>query len=256
MNMRTGKRKRRMADKEPHPTKHATNPPDQKQHGPGNPNVESSGSRREIHTPESPAKKAKRGGDEKHALDYATAVFAFIAATATGAAAIFTGLQAWTAKDTETKQLRAYLLPVIDRESIDLDQNPLEWTYILKNFGQTPACHVRTSGQLAVEIPAWGLGEKPDVINHWGIEPNYCLGPQQEYRVLLKFSYTRPASLSDNEKDLIKWGAALYLFSHGTIYYDDIFGQPHVTDIRTFFGGNVAMRTGKMDWAPVGNGTH
>jgi len=42
-------------------------------------------------------------------------VFTFIAA----AAAVFTGRQAWVAKDTETRQLRAYVL--VDESAINID---------------------------------------------------------------------------------------------------------------------------------------
>jgi hypothetical protein len=40
------------------------------------------------------------------------------------------------------------------------------------------------------------------------------------------------------------------LFAHGTIYYDDIFDDPHVTDFRTEFSG---AKSGTMDWSPEGN---
>jgi hypothetical protein len=177
-----------MANQQPNSTNDASNPPDKKQQSPGDPSSESTGSRREIHAPETQAKNGKCGANNKHALDYATAIFAFIAAVATGAAAIFTGWQAWVANDTEHRQLRAYIHPVIDRESVDLDQSPMKWTYILKNFGQTPACHVRTSGRLFVGPLAFAVDKKPEVINHYGTEPRYCLAPQEEHRITLYFS--------------------------------------------------------------------
>ena len=160
-------------------------------------------------------------------------------------------------KDAEHRQLRAYLHPVIDIELVDLDKNPMEWTYVLKNFGLTPACHVRTSGQLYVGPRDFAMVKKPEVINHSGAEPNYCVAPQEGHRITLYFSINHPARfLSDDEKDRIKWGAAEMLFSHGTIYYDDVFGDPYVTDFRTYFGGNESMQSGKMDWTPEGNDTH
>jgi hypothetical protein len=157
-------------------------------------------------------------------------------------------------KDTEHHQLRAYLHPVIDRSDVDINKNPLEWKYVLKNFGATPACHVRTSGQIFPGPIEYGLGKKPDVINHWGIEPKYCIAPQEEHTITLHMSPgNNSPALTGDQKELIKWGVTLLLYAHGSIYYDDIFGAPHVTDFRTYFGGNETLSSGKMDWSPEGN---
>lgn len=200
--------------------------------------------------PQSPAQQSSAHKREHSWLEKFAVAFA---ALAFGASA----WQGWVARDTEKRQFRAYIHPVIDRESVDLNQSPMKWTYILKNFGQTPACHVRTSGRLFVGPLAFAVSKKPEVINHYGTEPSYCLAPQEEHRITLYFSLNHTErALSAAEKDSIKWGAAELLFSHGTIYYDDIFDQPHITDFMTFFGGFETVRDGKMDWTPEGNGVH
>ncbi len=194
----------------------------------------------------------------KHWLDYATAFLVLLAAATGIAAAGFSAWQAWIARDNEHRQLRAYLHPVIDEDEgdkVDLEKNPMEWTFSIKNFGQTPACHVRSSGQLFAGAPAFGLMPKPEHINQWGVEPKYCIAPQEKHRItfqLSRFSHSTVA-LSQQDKDQIRWGFLKLLYAHGTILYDDIWGAAHVTNFRTAFGGGDSMRSGKMDWALEGN---
>jgi hypothetical protein len=256
MNRRIGQRKRGVikANQKPDTAKDTRNIAEQEQRRTDQPAPQAALSRPPIDQPKPSRKQTQSDQNEKHWLDYAIGAFAFLAGIGGISAAIFSGWQAWIASDNEHRYLRAYLHPIIDDEPVDLDKDPIEWTYWLKNYGLTPACHVRTSGQLFPSTLDFALDKKPDLINHYGTEPSYCVAPQEKHRIVLYLSINHPdRKLSDSEKDMIKWGAALQLFAHGTIYYDDVWNDPHVTDYRTQFGGNLAMRTGKMDWSPEGN---
>jgi hypothetical protein len=155
MNRRTGKRKRRMADQEPQPTKHTSNPADEKQQGTGNPSSESARPRSEKHAPESAAKNSKPNAGNKHWLEYLTAGLAFIAAIGGIAAAVAGGYQGWVARNAEQRQLRAYVGidkielindPSIQNGSIAEGQAgyvfPDYLTVTMKNFGVTTAFYV------------------------------------------------------------------------------------------------------------------
>jgi hypothetical protein len=82
--------------------------------------------------------------EPKHPLDIATFVSAVIAAGAAVLATIYTGSQASTAKDTEKRQLRAYVS--IERLGIDVSkwkESPIvKCGVVFKNAGLTPAYKV------------------------------------------------------------------------------------------------------------------
>jgi hypothetical protein len=104
------------------------------------PSAESAGSRPEIHEPKTDANRDEPGNGDKHWLDYATGVFAFIAAIGAILAAIFSGWQAWIASDTERRQLRAY---VSFSTTNPIKMTSSEVTMVIDNFGETPAKDVQ-----------------------------------------------------------------------------------------------------------------
>jgi hypothetical protein len=164
--------------------------------------------------------------------------------------------QAGVAKETERNQLRAYVLPVFGPfTQSDLSQNPLMLMYKPKNFGLTPAYHVRTSGQLMVAPFFFGFIPKPPhkmITHHGGIEQSYYLAPQGTSEIFLYLS-GHPPLLSDDEKAAIINGKDWLLYAVGTIFYDDIFGQPHTTDFRLQFGGEESIRLGGLRTSKEGN---
>jgi len=79
--------------------------------------------------------------DRKHWLDYATALFAFIAACGAIGAAVYSQRQAAIASDAEEKSLRAYVW-FDSATKISIDGGKL--TALFNNFGQTPAKQIRS----------------------------------------------------------------------------------------------------------------
>ena len=75
----------------------------------------------------------------KHWLEYLTAISALIAATAAIFAAIFSGLQASVANDTERRQLRAYVnIGSKDELSNFVENGKAHVQGVAENVGQTP----------------------------------------------------------------------------------------------------------------------
>jgi len=92
-------------------------------------------------SPETKDKCHKTEKHQKHWLDYATAWFAFVAAIGGIGAAIFGGLQGWISRDTEKRQLRAYVgVSPGDVENFGSGDQRLR--LIRKNYGGTPAYDV------------------------------------------------------------------------------------------------------------------
>src|SRR5208282_2033223 len=109
MSTRKSRRDRGSASQQPNPAETAATAPHEKQDRTASPSHKSTLPSDEKHHPE-PAKRdsmAQKG--DKHWLEYATGLFAFIAASGAILAAIFGGWQASVSSDTERRQLRAYV---------------------------------------------------------------------------------------------------------------------------------------------------
>jgi hypothetical protein len=98
-----------MTEQKPDTGNNPGEPPDQEQRGSPGPRSESAASGSNVHTPEADGKGGKAYNEDKHWLDYATGVFAFIAAIGGGIAAIAGWYQASVAKDAEKISSRAYI---------------------------------------------------------------------------------------------------------------------------------------------------
>jgi hypothetical protein len=90
---------------------------------------------------------AQPKNDEKHWLEYATFFNSLVALLIAIMAASFAWYQGWVARDTEQRQLRAYIL--VDKASVVLNGTTLRTEFDIKNFGLTPAYNlfVRTRMQ-------------------------------------------------------------------------------------------------------------
>lgn len=141
-------------------------------------------------------------------------------------AAGFTGWQAYIAKDTETRQLRAY----IAIESTDIPKieegTTLHINAIMENLGQTPAYNAGwISGINVMKYPL------PEEIGNDTCTHVMNL-PKRSKWVIAKKAFVekiRPAPFNAAEVKDIKEGKAAVYF-HGRVCYEDIFQEVHHTD--------------------------
>ena len=160
-----------------------------------------------------------------------------------------TGYQAFIAKDTAERQLRAYLSVKIEEQpDLDTPGTP-RMVLLFKNNGQTPAFHVQaqasifTAGQ---ELSATDLKDTRDFLDKLP-KSETVLFPGQEFRE----SPEAGIPVTNDQKIAISMGASV-LWVVGGITYTDAFGKPRATRFRLYMGG-VAARQHKFVWANGGN---
>jgi hypothetical protein len=237
---RRKQRKIRLPTQKPKHADNITNPPDQKEAGPSHPNYEPAPSGGEIHQPKARTKTCKAKDTDKHWLDYATGIFAFIAAIGAVAAAIF-------ASDTERRSLRAYVLAnKAQIENFGIDRL-ISGTVELKNSGLTPSYRTRTyinidavSFPRTVQFPKIKVGTAEIIISPGG-EPELTAKLEK--------------LLSKEQIDKITAGdGAIYLF--GATTYFDAFSTLHCTRFRFLVSGKLTPIEGaalKMGGTEGGN---
>jgi hypothetical protein len=209
----------------------------------------------EIHEDKAAAELLKLDRAEKDWLDYFVAFFAFIASLGAIAAALVASYQGWVARDTEKRQLRAYVfLESVKTASIDddagADQNRgLSATIIFKNFGQTPAYNVRHSSSLkCADYPPAATVFTRDREKH-PITVD-TLGPQGGAQNVIQSSEGSMSAIE--RKQLMKAQTkAIYVF--GKIDYEDAFGVRRCTSYRFMVGGDSGLLGGDMLRMDSGN---
>jgi hypothetical protein len=204
--------------------------PKDKEKSASNPSSNTSNSRPEISQPKTNANAKESSESDKHWLDYATAIFAFIAAVGAIFAAIFSGWQASVAEDTEKRQLRAYVIVKSAAFAKD-DSGKLKFGrqypggkelliyYTVSNEGVTPAYDVFR--QITVEYP---------FANRFNFD--YTDGTAAYVSKEHTFGPIITRAFSDEEvSDILKGGedgGKLLVFA-GRITYKDIFERPWPT---------------------------
>lgn len=186
--------------------------------------------------------KTKHTWLEKSAV--AIAILAFLAAAGQG----------WVARDTEKRYLRAYVNIVTDGQ-LNLDGNPVEIQWYMKNYGLTPAYHAHSVGELRILSPKMGAKSGPRPEQLTGIGPHSTsmpLPPNEKIPITLNLNDGRPPTFSDQEKTMINAGDC-FVYAFGVIYYDDIFGTPHTTEFRLEYGGANPTRLRAMRFSEKGN---
>jgi hypothetical protein len=159
---------------------------------------------------------------KKHRLDYAIFWAALVAAISTLLAAGFTGWQAWIAKDTAERQLRAYVL----FKDANLSNWP-EVIFIFHNSGQTPGYNVKSNIEVLVEDPAFEKSIVPLVPQMQG--PPIGPGSLSDVRWTMA-RVVSPAEIAD-----IQQGKRM-IFLHGRIEYDS-FGKRHYSNFCAKYSG-------------------
>jgi hypothetical protein len=192
--------------------------------------------------------KATPGG--KHRLDYATALFALIAAIGGIGAAAFSGYQGWVAHDTEERQLRPYV-------SVE----PGDWTGNL-NAAEGGTVTARPKIVISGQTPAGGLAPEWELIvfdfpvaNFIGI-PNYIVANARSNISGVPGRQPIPIdlkSLTVTKEDFAKINAGnKKMYAIGIVVYYDSFGKLRWTDF--CFGADFKQLTANtMEACPIHN---
>jgi hypothetical protein len=189
---------------------------------------------------------------EKDWLDYVVAFFAFVASLGAIAAALVASYQGWVARDTEKRQLRAYVfLESIRTAGMSEDSaRDLSATIVFKNFGQTPAYNVRHTSSLK-------FADYPPPMTVFDYDatkrpiPVDTLGPQGGARNVVRSTETDLMSGSERKQLMKAQTKAIYVF--GTISYEDAFGVKRCTSYRFMAGGDSEILDGDMLRMDSGN---
>jgi hypothetical protein len=166
-----------------------------------------------------------------------------------------TGYQAYLAKDTAERQLRAYVSVVVEKQP-DLNKpGPTDVVLLFKNTGQTPAFKVRARSIFSavkgadLNLSDDEIGAVRDAMDTMkGYES--VMFPGQEFRQSPEPETGLP--LTNDHKILIIMGA-MTLWVNGEVSYTDTFGYPHSTRFRLFLNGAAGNRYNRFIWADKGN---
>ncbi len=202
------------------------------------------------------------GPTEKNTpLEIATFVVACLGFLAAAAAAIFTGRQVSIAKDSEVRQLRAYVLVNESAIRVD-DSNNVHVRIQFKNSGMTPAFNLigwgcSIVGRFAYSASGFGVeAELPNGGRDLKFAPASVIGPG-DIKVKGSFPFcdsmpplNRP--LSGEERDRLRNGtAAIYVYGEET--YTDAFGNPRFVHYRFFTNDLFGMANGDTIDDRLGN---
>lgn len=150
-------------------------------------------------------------------------------------AARHTERQVRIAKKTAYRQMRAYLTVEGGQAGFDKD-GVLTVSPALKNVGQTPAHNVRFFADAALLTVKEADHRSFEVAKHEGLSLMTIGGSEpQLMRIPLQRDRATPAQVAD-----CLTNSPLKLFVFGQVYYNDVFGKPHVTKFCRF-----------VEWGPI-----
>lgn len=224
---------------EPKNTVSTANPPDQNQSGSHQQNTKPMDSSGNVTQANSNQASACSTNNQKHWLDYGTFVVASFAFIAAFSAAGFTAWQAWIAKDTAKRQLRAYV-SVKPVGQFNLIPNViLEQLMVIKNFGLSPAFNVREDSAIAV-LPfplTVNLNMGPPL--HGTQTSKVTIFPTEEF----PFTTISPDVLTEENIKEVLDGKRWRLYVIVKLTYDDIFRVNHFTHLCAMYGGDKPQIT-------------
>jgi hypothetical protein len=163
-----------------------------------------------------------------------------------------TGYQAYIAKDTAERQLRAYISVIVEKHPDLNAAGPPETVLLFKNVGQTPAYKVRARSIFSVLDGGTFTDDEMKAVREYidriqGFES--VMFPGQEFRQSAEPGVGLP--LTSNQKIKVSMGA-MTLWVNGEVSYTDAFGHNHFTRFRLFMNGAVGNRYNKLIWADKG----
>jgi hypothetical protein len=163
-----------------------------------------------------------------------------------------TGYQAYIAKDSAQRQLRAYVSAAVEKHP-DLDSANLpEIVIVYKNNGQTPAYMVEARVVVFVagaQLTDSDISEARTFLDKLR-KSESVLFPGQEFREASVPGIGIP--LSQDQKIAVSMGAQV-LWIIGEVNYTDAFGSLRFNHFRLFMGGVDVARFHKFFWADTGN---
>jgi hypothetical protein len=192
--------------------------------------------------------------NKKHdAFEQATLATAIVGVVILVVYTAITGYQAYIAKDTAERQLRAYVSVIVEKHPDFNGQGPIEAVLLFKNTGQTPAFKVRARSVFSVAggntLSDAEIGEIRDYMARMKGHESVMF-PGQEFR-----QSAEPGTgltLTSDQKISVSMGAATF-WVNGEVNYTDAFGYPHFTRFRLFMNGAAGFRYNKLIWAEQGN---
>jgi hypothetical protein len=189
---------------------------------------------------------------QRDAFERATLATAIVGVVVLCIYTALTGYQAYIAKDSAQRQLRAYVSVNIEKHP-DLDNSNLpEMVVLFKNNGQTPAYDVDArfevyiGDQRLTDSDMSKIRPALDELN----KSVSVLFPSQEFREASVPGVGIP--LTQEDKTLVSMGAKT-LWVVGRATYTDAFGYPRFTHFRLYMRGAVDTRYHKFIWAADGN---
>lgn len=221
-----------------HHTEGAATPPDHKQNNSHQEYPEPMSPSPEIKEVHSKSHCAYTYNNKKHWLDYAIFGAAFIAAIGGMAAAGLTGWQAWIAKDTAERQLRAYVASRPDWIFEFNDTIPVRMRYTLTNHGQTPAYELTHTAVVEILPYPLPLNHPLPIIPKLS-ESTVTVHPTSSVYGLT--SATRTFSKSDISKAVANDGVRIYVL--GLVEYKDAFGTVRRTRFCSSVVGGKELAT-------------
>jgi hypothetical protein len=184
-----------------------------------------------IENQSNPERKAKfKTPHPRHWIEYAAVAAASLAALA---ATVTVGLVSWQAaisRDTERRQLRAYV--GITPADVEASGDQYTFTIVRKNYGLTPAYNMLiVQFQDVIHIGAPVPMIVPSNLQQ-GITDTPTLFPSMEVPY-----HIRGNPLSKQQSDLVRDGKEYQLIYYGILWYDDAFGAKHYTRFCYLFKG-------------------
>jgi hypothetical protein len=181
-------------------------------------------------------KDDKRNEKWKSAREWATVVLVAFTVIFTGLSYCVFNSQLVVSRDTEERQLRAYVLPS-ESEIVKLSEGePVSATVVIHNFGLTPGYRMRGWGGIEIVDLRFPYSLKPPPTQQW--QSLGYLAPG----AISKLHTQTPEKLTDGQVRGLK-GGYVAVFIWGRVEYTDTFRHPHWTTFTRFYGGPAGTPT-------------
>ncbi len=154
--------------------------------------------------------------------------------------------------EASKRELRAYLKVDSSNGVVEPDK-PAWFEFVIKNYGKTPANNVAASATVVVRTKPWSW-ENEDIPDPSGLKPELVLHPEDPFNLIgrMRDDAGKPLDLPQHAFDALKDDLAC-VYVRVLIYYDDVFGDPHETELRFEFSGSECFELNRPRLAWSGN---